>query len=76
VAKAKRFAVKLALSIRAPDNRTRSLDKRRRTSDARRIDFAKAGQVAVGDFSPTAPTDPYVPILEHTVPLMLDSPYS
>ncbi len=25
---------------------------------------------------PRAPTDPYVPTLEHTVPLMLDSPYS
>ena len=25
---------------------------------------------------PRAPTDPYVPTLEHTVPLMLDSPYN
>jgi hypothetical protein len=32
--------------------------------------FAKkaAGQVARGDCSPRAPTDPYVPALEHTAP--------
>ncbi len=35
-----------------------------------------SGQVALGDFSPRAPTDPYVPTLEHTVHPMMDSPCS
>jgi hypothetical protein len=30
-------------------------------------------QVALGDFSPRAPTDPYVPALEHTVPQVMVS---
>ena len=30
-------------------------------------------RVTVGDFSPTVPTDPYVPVLEHTVPQIMDS---
>ena len=30
-------------------------------------------QVTVGDCSPTVPTDPYVPALEHTVPLIMVS---
>ncbi len=34
------------------------------------------GQVALGDCSPRAPTDPYVRTLAHTVPLMMDSPCS
>ena len=31
------------------------------------------GQVALGDCSPRAPTDPYVPALEHTVPQIMVS---
>ena len=34
------------------------------------------GQVALGDCSPRAPTDPYVRTLPHTVHLMMDSPCS
>ena len=34
------------------------------------------GQVALGDCSPRAPTDPCVRTLAHTVPLMMDSPCS
>jgi hypothetical protein len=34
------------------------------------------GQVALGDCSPRAPTDPCVRTLAHTVPLMMDSPRS
>ncbi len=30
-------------------------------------------QVALGDYSPRAPTDPYVPALEHTVPQIMVS---
>ena len=32
------------------------------------------GQVAQGDCSPRAPTDPYVPALEHTAPHIRRSP--
>ena len=32
------------------------------------------GQVAQGDCSPWAPTDPYVPALEHTAPPVKHSP--
>jgi len=32
-----------------------------------------ADRVALGDFSPRAPTDPYVPALEHTVPRIMAS---
>ena len=31
------------------------------------------GQVALGRYRPRAPTDPYVPALEHTVPQIMDS---
>ena len=31
------------------------------------------GQVALGDCSPRAPTDPYVPTLEHTAPHIMRS---
>ncbi len=30
--------------------------------------FVQSDRVALGDYSPRAPTDPYVPALEHTVP--------
>ena len=38
-------------------------------------DFAELHQdrVAVGRYRPTAPTDPYVRTLAHTVPLIMDS---
>ncbi len=32
-----------------------------------------ADRVALGDCPPRAPTDPYVPALEHTVPQIMDS---
>ena len=40
--------------------------------------FPRFGQlrndrVALGRYLPRAPTDPYVPALEHTVPLIMDS---
>ena len=34
----------------------------------RPVERAGRGRVAPGDYSPGAPTDPYVPTLEHTVP--------
>ena len=33
--------------------------------------LGRSGQVAVGDYSPTAPTDPYVRTLAHTVPQIM-----
>ena len=36
-------------------------------------DWNSMDQVTVGDCSPTVPTDPYVPALEHTVPLIMVS---
>ncbi len=35
--------------------------------------YVLADRVAMGDCSPMAPTDPYVPALEHTVPRIMDS---
>ena len=35
--------------------------------------FVRADRVALGDYSPRAPTDPYVPALEHTVPQIMAS---
>ncbi|WP_146453138.1 hypothetical protein, partial [Bythopirellula polymerisocia] len=37
------------------------------------IRFGAEDQVALGDYSPRAPTDPYVPALEHTVPQIMVS---
>jgi hypothetical protein len=34
----------------------------------------QGGQVALGDCSPRAPTDPHVPALEHTAPHIMVSP--
>jgi hypothetical protein len=45
------------------------------TASKRSIEL-RAGQVALGDCSPRAPTDPYVRTLPHTVHLMMDSPCS
>jgi hypothetical protein len=41
--------------------------------ELRAVDFSR---VALGDFSPRAPSDPCVRTLAHTVPLMTDSPCS
>ena len=43
---------------------------------ASRIRFAAPGRVGLGGRPPRPPTDPYVLALEHTVPLMMDSPHS
>ena len=40
------------------------------------IRFDAPGRVGLGGRPPRPPTDPYVLALEHTVPLMMDSPYS
>ena len=37
------------------------------------INFATSDRVALGRYRPRAPTDPYVPTLEHTVPLIMVS---
>jgi hypothetical protein len=38
----------------------------------RTIDFAASDRVALGRYRPRAPTDPYVPALEHTAPHIMD----
>lgn len=37
------------------------------------VDELISDRVAVGRYRPTAPTDPYVRTLPHTVPLIMDS---
>ena len=37
------------------------------------FEYLPPGRVAVGRYRPTAPTDPYVPTLEHTVPQVMVS---
>ena len=43
------------------------------TSDRYGSALPAEDQVALGDCSPRAPTDPYVPTLEHTVPQIMVS---
>ena len=46
------------------------------TTAIRLVHQVIASRVALGDFSPRAPSDPCVRTLAHTVPLMMDSPCS
>jgi hypothetical protein len=43
---------------------------------ASEIRFDEVGRVGLGGCTPRAPTDPYVLALEHTLPLIMDSPCS
>jgi hypothetical protein len=55
----------------------RSFGAEVKMTDASNGDMQLApGQVALGDCSPRAPTDPYVRTLPHTVHRMMDSPCS
>jgi len=67
-----RANTEFADSLHVPHDLIRDFAK----SAAKPLSEFRAGQVAVGDCSPTAPTDPYVRTLAHTVPLMMDSPCS